>query len=91
MTWCRWEDAKTCCEYLITRSITDEVGPKNMLRVDITTALRDNSMGSLTVENLCNEIVKHLQNGMSRSPAIGVAAVTDAIGVATVTDAIRTP
>jgi hypothetical protein len=33
MAWCRWEDARTCCEYLITRSISDEIDPKNLLRL----------------------------------------------------------
>lgn len=33
MAWCRWEDAKTCCEYLITRSISDSIDPTNLLRI----------------------------------------------------------
>ncbi|ETV80617.1 hypothetical protein H257_06141 [Aphanomyces astaci] len=32
MAWCRWTDAKTCCEYLVTRSISDGIDPRNMLR-----------------------------------------------------------
>ncbi|KAF0703239.1 hypothetical protein AaE_015479 [Aphanomyces astaci] len=29
MAWCRWTDAKTCCEYLVTRSISDGIDPRN--------------------------------------------------------------
>ena len=31
MAWCRWSDAKTCCEYLITRSISNEIDPSMLL------------------------------------------------------------
>ena len=33
MAWCRWEDAKTCCEYLVTKSISDKIDPRNLLRM----------------------------------------------------------
>ena len=33
MAWCRWEDAKTCCEYLITRDISDGIDPRNLMRI----------------------------------------------------------
>ncbi|ETW06384.1 hypothetical protein H310_02657 [Aphanomyces invadans] len=32
MAWCRWADAKTCCEYLVTQSISNEINPRNLLR-----------------------------------------------------------
>ncbi|RLO04817.1 hypothetical protein DYB28_011323 [Aphanomyces astaci] len=32
MAWCRSTDAKTCCEYLVTRSISDGIDPRNLLR-----------------------------------------------------------
>jgi hypothetical protein len=32
MAWCRWADAKTCCEYLITRNLSDGLDPRNLLR-----------------------------------------------------------
>jgi integrase len=32
MAWCRWADAKTCCEYLVTQSISNEIDPRNLLR-----------------------------------------------------------
>ncbi|ETV73059.1 hypothetical protein H257_12095 [Aphanomyces astaci] len=31
MAWCRWGDAKTCCEYLVTKNLSDEVDPRNLL------------------------------------------------------------
>ncbi|KAF0688549.1 Aste57867_19839 [Aphanomyces stellatus] len=31
MAWCRWVDAKTCCEYLVTKNLSDEVDPRNLL------------------------------------------------------------
>ncbi|RHZ15375.1 hypothetical protein DYB31_006706 [Aphanomyces astaci] len=32
MTWCRWANAKTCSEYLVTQSISNEFDPRNLLR-----------------------------------------------------------
>ncbi|KAF0688404.1 Aste57867_19981 [Aphanomyces stellatus] len=32
MAWCRWSDAKTCCEYLSTQSISNEIDPRSLLR-----------------------------------------------------------
>ncbi|RHY45213.1 hypothetical protein DYB38_012225 [Aphanomyces astaci] len=32
MAWCRWTDAKTCCEYLVTQSISNDIDPRNLLR-----------------------------------------------------------
>ena len=32
MAWCRWEDAKTCCEYLLTKNISNEIDPRQLLR-----------------------------------------------------------
>ncbi|KAH9133988.1 hypothetical protein AeRB84_020112, partial [Aphanomyces euteiches] len=31
MAWCRWADAKTCCEYLVTRNLSDEIDPTKLL------------------------------------------------------------
>ncbi|KAG9410554.1 hypothetical protein AC1031_018591 [Aphanomyces cochlioides] len=73
MAWCRWEDAKTCCEYLITRSITNDIDPKNLLRVNGATAIQDGC--PVDMEKLCNEIVKRLQKVLSSPPACAAAAV----------------
>eukprot|EP00834_Sanchytrium_tribonematis_P007685 NODE_736_length_4341_cov_0.251297.p4 type:complete len:136 gc:universal NODE_736_length_4341_cov_0.251297:1140-1547(+) len=32
MSWCRWHDAKTCCQYLITHSFSNQIDPRNLLR-----------------------------------------------------------
>ncbi|RHY52842.1 hypothetical protein DYB30_011013, partial [Aphanomyces astaci] len=34
MAWCRWTDAKTCCEYLVTRSISDGIDPRNCMSIE---------------------------------------------------------
>ncbi|KAF0701500.1 hypothetical protein As57867_008004, partial [Aphanomyces stellatus] len=28
MAWCRWGDAKTCCEYLVTKNMSDAIDPR---------------------------------------------------------------
>ncbi|ETV67538.1 hypothetical protein H257_16269 [Aphanomyces astaci] len=30
--WCRWMDANTCCKYLVTQSISNDIDPRNLLR-----------------------------------------------------------
>ncbi|KAF0706389.1 hypothetical protein As57867_006745, partial [Aphanomyces stellatus] len=60
MAWCRWEDAKTCCEYLITRSLTNEVDPKNLLRVNALPPPYASNMNALSTNDLCDAIVKRL-------------------------------
>ncbi|RHY83304.1 hypothetical protein DYB26_008752 [Aphanomyces astaci] len=32
MAWCRWEDTKTCCEYLMTKSLSDAIDPRHLLQ-----------------------------------------------------------
>ncbi|KAH9088434.1 hypothetical protein LEN26_019515, partial [Aphanomyces euteiches] len=32
MAWCRWTDVKTCCEYLVTKSISDTIDPRTLLQ-----------------------------------------------------------
>jgi integrase len=34
MAWCRWEDAKTCIEYLVTKELSDAIDPRNLLRTN---------------------------------------------------------
>ncbi|KAF0715860.1 hypothetical protein AaE_011245 [Aphanomyces astaci] len=72
MAWCRWEDAKTCCEYLITRSITNEIDPRNLLRTNTNTS--NSTVAEMNVQDLCNAIVKSLQNNVHVLPAAVVAA-----------------
>ncbi|KAF0733878.1 hypothetical protein Ae201684_009436 [Aphanomyces euteiches] len=37
MAWCRWGDPKTMCEYLVTKSLSDEIDPRNLLSRPKTT------------------------------------------------------
>ncbi|RHZ33157.1 hypothetical protein DYB37_012947 [Aphanomyces astaci] len=32
MVWCRSEDTKTCCEYLVTKSLSDAIAPRHLLQ-----------------------------------------------------------
>ncbi|RLO12303.1 hypothetical protein DYB28_009412 [Aphanomyces astaci] len=32
MAWCRWDDTKTCCEYLVTKSLSDAIEPRHLLQ-----------------------------------------------------------
>jgi integrase len=34
MAWCRWADAKTCVEYLVTKELSDAIDPRNLLRIN---------------------------------------------------------
>ncbi|KAF0708270.1 hypothetical protein AaE_013279 [Aphanomyces astaci] len=83
MAWCRWEDAKTCCEYLITRSITSEVDPRNLLRVSAATTPLTAGMDAITVQDLSNTIVKMLREAIPSVPVVGVQdSVSRAVPVA---------
>ncbi|KAF0716321.1 hypothetical protein As57867_002898, partial [Aphanomyces stellatus] len=31
MAWCRWADTKTCCEYLVTKNLSDDIDPRLLL------------------------------------------------------------
>ncbi|KAG9416718.1 hypothetical protein AC1031_001101 [Aphanomyces cochlioides] len=57
MAWCRWADPKTCCEYLVTQSLSNEIDPRNLLHVS------GGAVGSLpfSVDELVEAIVKSLQ------------------------------
>ena len=60
MAWCRWNDEKTLCEYLITRSISSEIDPKNLLAVQ-----RMNSAGFFNgIDPQIQEICKAIANGV---------------------------
>ncbi|ETV68428.1 hypothetical protein H257_15591 [Aphanomyces astaci] len=72
MAWCRWEDAKTCCEYLITRNISNEIDPRNLLRVNA--ANYETSLNAMSMQALGDVIVKGLQGAIQCSPAFGPVA-----------------
>ncbi|KAF0690517.1 Aste57867_18107 [Aphanomyces stellatus] len=69
MAWCRWSDAKTCCEYLVTQSISNEIDPRNLLR---TTNVLQRLQGvgltgavgtAFTLEELGQAVATSLQHG----------------------------
>ena len=61
MAWCRWADAKTCCEYLVTHSISREIDPINLLRCGAS-ELGPAVIDQFDVESISNAIVKRLQS-----------------------------
>ncbi|KAF0685674.1 Aste57867_22476 [Aphanomyces stellatus] len=73
MAWCKWEDAKTCCEYLITRSITNEIDPRNLLRVSGANHVSNQS--AMNTQDLCDAIVKNLWERAPWLPVGGGAPV----------------
>ncbi|KAF0701635.1 Aste57867_7937 [Aphanomyces stellatus] len=73
MAWCRWADAKTCCEYLVTQSMSNEIDPRNLLRTgSALQRLQWSGFGGLggaggstpfTVDELGKAVAKILQEG----------------------------
>ncbi|RHZ30041.1 hypothetical protein DYB37_011674 [Aphanomyces astaci] len=73
MAWCRWADAKTCCEYLVTQSMSNEIDPRNLLRTGTSlqrmqwtgTEVAGGGNGSLpfSVDDLGKAVAKSLQEG----------------------------
>ncbi|KAF0717988.1 Aste57867_1974 [Aphanomyces stellatus] len=68
MAWCRWADAKTCCEYLVTQSLSNDIDPMNLLRTrsDASHIHMQKSSGAapvelgFSVEDLCQALAKNL-------------------------------
>ncbi|KAF0713824.1 Aste57867_4194 [Aphanomyces stellatus] len=61
MAWCRWADAKTCCEYLVTQSISNEIDPRNLLRTRSGHGQREwDSGGVAAVPSTMGELVQTL-------------------------------
>ncbi|RHY87450.1 hypothetical protein DYB35_009716 [Aphanomyces astaci] len=76
MAWCRWADAKKCCEYLVTQSLSNEMDPRNLLRTGATlqrmqwtgTEVAGGASGSLpfSVDELGEAVAKRLQQSSGR-------------------------
>ena len=70
MAWCRWEDAKTCCEYLITRNISDGIDPRNLLRMQMLCSVgvvaeerRQNGItGTLDIRDICRNVIAEINS-----------------------------
>ncbi|KAF0683730.1 Aste57867_24240 [Aphanomyces stellatus] len=73
MALCRWADAKTCCEYLVTQSMSNEIDPRNQLRTgSALQRLQWSGVGGLgsaggstpfSVDELGKAVAKILQEG----------------------------
>ncbi|KAH9128585.1 hypothetical protein AeMF1_001294 [Aphanomyces euteiches] len=71
LAWCRWEDAKTCCEYLITHSISRQLDPRNLLRDKGSQQFKspDSSHASrIDVDTLSDAIAKRLKESGTPLP-----------------------
>ncbi|KAF0684831.1 Aste57867_23219 [Aphanomyces stellatus] len=64
MAWCRWGDAKTCCEYLVTRTLSNAIDPRLLLE---KRSMAPNGVyggltsGQLTADNIAAAVVKCLR------------------------------
>ncbi|KAG9405384.1 hypothetical protein AC1031_004492 [Aphanomyces cochlioides] len=63
MAWCRWGDAKTMCEYLVTKNLSDAINPRNLLSRPKSTGfvVSSNNSTPMTAEAIADFIIKSLQ------------------------------
>ncbi|KAF0684306.1 Aste57867_23703 [Aphanomyces stellatus] len=64
MAWCRWGDAKTCCEYLVTRTLSNAIDPRLLLekRSMAPSGVHGGlTSGQLTADNIAAAVVKCLR------------------------------
>ncbi|KAG9415341.1 hypothetical protein AC1031_008779 [Aphanomyces cochlioides] len=76
MAWCRWEDPKTCCEYLVTKSLSDSIDPRNLLQLggglsqQIQHVNKDNSLDiAAIVDTVINALRADLLRAQPKTPA----------------------
>ncbi|RHY12997.1 hypothetical protein DYB36_007847 [Aphanomyces astaci] len=63
MAWCRWGDAKTCCEYLVTRTLSNAIDPRLLLekRSLVPSGVHGGNLGvHLTADNIAAAVMKCL-------------------------------
>ncbi|KAH9088710.1 hypothetical protein LEN26_019372 [Aphanomyces euteiches] len=63
MAWCRWSDPKTCCEYLVTKSLSDQIDPKYLFQQRLNKKIGVCSCGSntsITANVVAEKVVKSL-------------------------------
>ncbi|KAH9133727.1 hypothetical protein AeRB84_020241, partial [Aphanomyces euteiches] len=61
MAWCRWEDIKTCCEYLVTKNISDAIDPRLLLHKRSTNQFvvaGDQLASTVDIEALADTIIR---------------------------------
>ncbi|KAF0690525.1 Aste57867_18074 [Aphanomyces stellatus] len=63
MAWCRCGDAKTCCEYLLTKNLSDEVDPRNQLMKSTPAQTTLGPVHPLTpsADSIAESVVRKLQ------------------------------
>ena len=75
MAWCRWEDPKTCCEYLVTKSLSDSIDPRNLLQLgggtqQVQHLSNDNS---LDIAAIVDAVISALRADVLRQPTKSTA------------------
>ncbi|KAG9399724.1 hypothetical protein AC1031_011602 [Aphanomyces cochlioides] len=69
MAWCRWTDVKTCCEYLVTKSISDTIDPRNLLQKRKRSpngVEMDADYYPLLADDIAQRVLKYLQTELSK-------------------------
>ncbi|KAF0705570.1 hypothetical protein AaE_014461 [Aphanomyces astaci] len=71
MAWCRWGDAKTCCEYLVTKNLSDEVDPRNLLlnSMRARTTLVPAHPQAPSADSIAEAVMKMLQDQKPAQPS----------------------
>ncbi|KAF0693846.1 Aste57867_15224 [Aphanomyces stellatus] len=75
MAWCRWGDAKTCCEYLVTKNMSDAIDPRLLLerRVNVPSTFHTGQDGNAASAESIAATVVELLRGQNVVPEIPVA------------------
>jgi hypothetical protein len=61
-------DAKTCCEYLITQSISDGIDTRNLLRQPKDSTSYSLCNSELSIDKLCDAIIARINNAATAAP-----------------------
>ncbi|RHY47217.1 hypothetical protein DYB38_002078 [Aphanomyces astaci] len=71
MAWCRWGDAKICCEYLVTKNLSDEVDPRNLLlnSMRARTTLVPAHPQAPSADSIAEAVIKMLQDQKPAQPS----------------------
>ncbi|ETV83043.1 hypothetical protein H257_04786 [Aphanomyces astaci] len=75
MAWCRWGDAKTCCEYLVTRTLSNAIDPRLLLekRSLVPSGVHGGNLGGhVTADNIAAAVMKCLRVESVLSPHVGL-------------------
>ena len=75
MALCRWEDPKTCSEYLVTKSLSDSIDPRNLFQLgggtqQVQHLSNDNS---LDIAAIVDAVISALRADVLRQPTKSTA------------------